>query len=167
MAVTILDASTNKPIKGATVQISGGQSNISPVVRTSDVNGIVNFCEPPSGTVNYTVAAGATGYGSGSLSAAITTGTTTAVTIKLVAGVTGTIRLTTTTSNLLVRLKASAGTYDVSQYTNGSRYADFITLAPGTYTAYVATAFSGGNPIWSAGKSVTCQSGKTLSYSVP
>ncbi len=66
-----------------------------------------------------------------------------------------------------MRLKASAGTYDVSQYTNSSRYADFINLAPGTYTAYVATSFSSGNPIWSSGKSVTAQSGKTLSYSVP
>ena len=107
------------------------------------------------------------GYGAGSLSAAITNNATTSVTLKLVAGTTGTIRLTTTTSNLLVRLKASAGTYDVSQYTNSSRYADFINLAPGTYTAYVATSFSSGNPIWSSGKSVTAQSGKTLSYSVP
>ncbi len=167
MTVTVLDANTNQPIQGATVQISGGQSNVSPVVRTSDVNGIVTFCEPPSGTVNYTVAGAATGYGAGSLSAAITNGSTTAVTMKLVAGTTGTIRLTSATSSTLVRLKASVGTYDVSQYTNASRYADFITLAPGTYTAYVATGFSGGNPIWSAGKTVTAQSGKTNTYSVP
>jgi hypothetical protein len=79
----------------------------------------------------------------------------------------GTIKLTTTASNQLVRLKAAVGTYDVSQYTNSSRYASFINLAPGTYTAYIATAFSSGNPIWSSGKTVTAQSGKTLSYSVP
>jgi hypothetical protein len=167
LTVTVLDDSTNNPIQGATVQISGGQSSISPVIRTSDVNGLATFCEPPSGTTNYTVAAGASGYGAGSLSVALTSGSTNAVTMKLVAGSTGTVRLTTTTSNLLVRLKASAGTYDTSQYTNSSRYADFTNLAPGTYTAYVATGFSGGNPVWSAGKSVTAQSGKTRSYSVP
>lgn len=167
MTVTVLNASNSQPIQGATVQISGGQSNISPVVRTSDANGIVTFCEPPSGTVNYTVAAGASGYGAGSISAAITNGSSNAVTMKLVAGSTGTVRLTTTTSNLLVRLVAAVGTYDTSQYTNASRYADFIGLAPGTYTAYVATAFSGGNPIWSSGKSVTARSGTTTSYSVP
>jgi hypothetical protein len=164
---TVLNNSTGQPIAGAQVQISGGQGNLAPVVRTTDSNGNVTFCELASGSTNYTVAAGASGYGSGSLSAAITDNGTTSVTLKLVAGATGTIRLTTTTSNLLVRLKASAGTYDVSQYTNSSRFADFINLAPGTYTAYVATSVSSGNPIWSSGKSVTAQSGKTLSYSVP
>jgi len=167
LTATVLNNSTGQPIVGAQVQISGGQGNLAPVVRTTDVNGNVSFCEPASGSTNYTVAAGANGYGAGSLSAAITNNATTSVTLRLVAGTTGTIRLTTTTSNLLVRLKASAGTYDVSQYTNSSRYADFINLAPGTYTAYVATSFSSGNPIWSSGKSVTAQSGKTLSYSVP
>jgi hypothetical protein len=167
LTATVLNASTNKPIPGATMQISGGQNNISPVVRTTDVNGIATFCEPPSGSTNYTLAAGASGYGAGSTSAAITNGSTTTVTIKLVAGTTGTIRLTSATSSTLVRLVASVGTYDVSQYTNASKYADFLTLAPGTYTAYIATGFSGGNPIWSAGKSVTAQSSKTNTYSVP
>ena len=164
---TVLDNGTGQPIVGAQVQISGGQGNLSPVVRTTNSSGMVTFCEPASGSTNYTVAAGANGYGAGSLSAAITTNVTTNVTLMLVAGSTGTIRLTTTASNTLVRLKASAGTYDVSQYTNSSRYASFINLAPGTYTAYVATAFSSGNPIWSSGKTVTAQSGRTLSYSVP
>jgi hypothetical protein len=164
---TVLDANTNQPISGAQVQISGGQSNLAPVVRTTGSNGMVTFCEPASGSTNYTVAAGANGYGAGSLSAAITNNGTTNVTLLLVAGTVGTIKLTTTASNTLVRLKASVGTYDVSQYTNSSRYASFINLAPGTYTAYIATAFSSGNPIWSSGKTVTAQSGKTLSYSVP
>ena len=167
LTATVLDNSTGQPIVGAQVQISGGQGNLSPVVRTTDTNGMATFCEPASGSTNYTVAAGANGYGAGSLSAAITSNGTTNVTLRLVAGSTGTIRLTTTASNTLVRLKASAGTYDVSQYTNSSRYAAFINLAPGTYTAYVATAFSGGNPIWSSGKSVTARSGQTLSYSAP
>jgi len=167
LTATVLDASTSKPISGATVQISGGQNSISPVVRTTDVNGIATFCEPPSGSTNYTLAAGASGYGAGSTSAVITNGSTTAVTIKLVAGTTGTVRLTTTAANILVRLVASVGTYDVSQYTNSSKYADFLNLAPGTYTAYYATGFSGGNPVWSTGKSVTAQSSKTNSYTVP
>jgi hypothetical protein len=164
---TVLDANTNQPISGAQVQVSGGQGNLAPVIRTTGSTGMVTFCEPASGSTNYTVAAGANGYGAGSMSAAITNNGTTNVTLKLVAGTVGTIKLTTSASNQLVRLKASVGTYDVSQYTNSSRYASFINLAPGTYTAYIATGFSSGNPIWSSGKTVTAQSGKTLSYSVP
>ena len=164
---TVVDNTTGQPIVGAQVQLSGGQNSLAPVVRTTNASGSVTFCEPPSGSTNYTVAAGANGYGAGSMSAAVTNNATTSVTLRLVAGTTGTIKLTTTSSNTLVRLKASAGTYDVSQYTNSSRYASFINLAPGTYTAYIATAFSSGNPIWNAGKTVTARSGQTLSYSVP
>jgi len=163
----VLDANTNQPISGAQVQISGGQGNLAPVIRTTGSSGTVTFCELASGSTNYTVAAGANGYGAGSLSAAITNNGTTSVTLELVAGTVGTIKLTTTASNQLVRLKAAVGTYDVSQFTNSSRFASFINLAPGTYTAYIATAFSSGNPIWSSGKTVTAQSGKTLSYPVP
>jgi len=165
--VTVLDATTGQPISGATVQISGGQVSLAPVVRTTGASGQVTFCEPASGSVNYTVAAGASGYGAGSESAAITNSTTTSLTLKLVAGTTGTIDLTTPTSNTLVRLKAAVGTYDAQQYTNSSRYAAFINLAPGTYTAYVATGFSSGSPIWNSGSSVTAKSGKTSTYSLP
>jgi hypothetical protein len=165
--VTVLNASTGQPISGAQVQISGGQINLSPVGRTTNAAGQVTFCEPASGSVNYTLAAGAAGYGAGSISAVITNNTTTSLTMQLAPGTTGTIRLTTSTSNTLVRLVAKVGTYDVSQYTNSSRYADFITLAPGSYTAYIAVGFSSGTPIWNSGKSVTAVSGTTTSYSVP
>ena len=167
MNVTVLDATTGNPISGAQVQLSGGQGNLAPVVRTTNAAGQVTYCEPASGTVNYTVAAGAAGYGAGSMSAAITNNTTTSVTLRLVSGVAGTIRLTTGASNTLVRLKASVGTYDVSQYTNSSRYADFVNLAPGTYTAYEAVGFSSGTPIWNSGATVTCTSGKTTTLALP
>ena len=60
---TVLDANTNQPISGAQVQVSGGQGNLAPVIRTTGSTGMVTFCEPASGSTNYTVAAGANGYG--------------------------------------------------------------------------------------------------------
>ncbi len=86
LTATVLDNGTGQPIAGAQVQISGGQGNLAPVVRTTDSTASASFCEPASGSTNYTVAAGANGYGAGSLSAAITNNATTSVTLKLVAG---------------------------------------------------------------------------------
>ena len=71
---------------------------------------------------------------------------------------------TTCSSSTAVKVSTAAGlTAALAKAAPGTQ----ISLAPGTYTAYVATAFSGGNPIWSSGKSVTARSGTTTSYSVP
>ena len=80
---------------------------------------------------------------------------------------TGTIRLSAGSSGKLVRLQALSGTYDASQTTNSFGRADFTGLAAGNYMAYIATGFSGGTPIWSAGKVVSATGGNLTTYSVP
>lgn len=165
--VTVTNNSTGAAISGATVQISGGSADLAPVSRTTNSAGQVSFCEPASGTTNYTVAASASGYGAGSASVAIVNNSTSSLAMKLVAGSTGTINLTTPASGTLVQLKATTGTYDVEQDTNSSKTASFVNLAAGTYTAYVQTGTSGGQPTWNAGQSVTAVAGKTETYSLP
>jgi prepilin-type N-terminal cleavage/methylation domain-containing protein len=167
-------ANGNAPIAGAQVQVSGGQSNIAPRVRSTDANGAVRFCLPPSGTASYVVSAARAGYGAGSILANVAVGQTTPLTMYLApSATTGTIRLSAGSSNKLVRLQAVSGTYDASQTTNsqsvvvsGQTYAglaDFTGLAAGNYMAYIATGFSGGTPTWSAGKLVSA-AGNTVSY---
>ena len=93
---------------------------------------------------------------------------TTPLTMYLVpAPTTGTIRLNAGASNKFVRLQALSGTYDASQSTNNSGYADFTGLAAGNYMAYIATGFSGGTPVWNAGKVVSCTGGQITTYNVP
>lgn len=160
---------TGAPIGNATVQVSGGPSNMAPLARTTDANGYTRFCLPVSGTVNYTVSATASGFGSGSLPAAITYNATTPMTLLLVSGSTGTVRLrmNPVAANVLVRLQAASGTYDLTQYTNASGYADFSNLAMGTYVAYYATGFSSGNPVWSAGKNANLATTGRLDVTLP
>jgi len=165
--VWVKRASNNAAIPNATVQVSGGPNSMTPLARTTDSSGYTRFCLPVSGSVNYTVSATASGYGSGSLPAAITLNATTPMTLALVSGSTGTIRLKTATSGVLVRLQAVSGTYDATQYTNTSTFADFTTLAMGNYMAYYATGFSSGNPVWSAGKSVNLATTGTLQVTLP
>lgn len=167
--VTLRSTAPGNPvIADGQVQVSGGQANLPPRVRNTDANGQVRFCLDPSGTVSYVVSAAKAGYGAGSVLATVNVNQTTPLTMYLVptAG-TGTIRLTTATSGKLVRLQAVSGTYDAQQTTNTSRYADFTGLAAGNYVAYIATGFSGGAPVWSAGKSVAAVAGQTRTYSVP
>lgn len=158
---------TNAAIGNATVQVSGGPNSMTPLTRTTDSNGYTRFCLPVSGSVNYTVAATASGYGSGSLPAAITLNATTPMTLLLTSGSTGTVRLKTATSNVLVRLQAVSGTYDLTQYTNSGAYADFGNLAQGNYMAYYATGFSSGNPVWSSGKAVALATTGRLDVTLP
>lgn len=167
--VTVRSTATGNPvIPGAQVQVSGGQNNLAPRVRTADANGFVRFCLDPSGTANYVVSVAQPGYGAGSLLATVLQNQTTPLTVFLVpSSNTGTIRLNAGASNKLVRLQALAGTYDASQNTNTSGRADFTGLAAGSYMAYIATGFSGGNPTWSPGKVVTAFAGATTQYSVP
>jgi hypothetical protein len=80
---------------------------------------------------------------------------------------TGTIRLYAGQSNKYVRLRAVSGTYDAAQSTNNFGYADFTGLAAGNYTAYIATGFSGGTPVWNAGKVVSATGGQIRTYWVP
>jgi type II secretory pathway pseudopilin PulG len=161
-------ASGNPVIPGAQVQVSGGQASLPATVRDTDANGFARFKIPPSGTVDYVVSAARAGFGAGSILAVVQQNQTTPLTMYLVpSSNTGTIRLTTSTSNKLVRLQALVGTYDASQTTNSLRRADFTGLAAGTYRAYIATGFSGGQPIWNSGKNVTATAGQTSSYSVP
>ncbi len=167
--VTVRSVSSgNPPIAGAQVQVSGGQSNIAPRVRLTDVNGFVRLCVPPSGTVSYVVSVAHPGYGAGSVLAAVNQNQTTPVTIYSVPSAsTGTIRLTAGASGQLVRLQALTGTYDASQNTNSFGNADFTGLATGNYMAYIATGFSGGTPTWSTGKVVSAVGGQLRTYSVP
>jgi hypothetical protein len=168
----------NPPIAGAQVQVSGGQANLAPRVRTADANGFVRLCVPPSGSASYVVSAAHPGYGAGSILATVNEGQTTPVAMYLVpSSNTGTITLSAGASNRLVRLQALAGTYDASQTTNsrtirvrGEDYAglaDFTGLAAGNYMAYIATGFSGGTPTWSTGKVVAAVGGQTRIYRVP
>ena len=161
--------SNNAPIGNASVQVSGGPSSMAPLARTTDANGYTRFCLPVSGTVNYTVSATASGFGSGSLPAAITSNATTPMTLLLVAGSTGTVRLrmNPVAANVLVRLQAATGTYDATQYTNASGFADFTNLAMGNYVAYFATGFSSGNPVWSGGKPVSLATTSRLDVTLP
>lgn len=165
--VWVKRASNNAAIGNATVQVSGGPSSMIPLARTTDSNGYTRFCLPVSGSVNYTVSATASGFGSGSLPAAITLNATTPMTLTLVSGSTGTVRLKTATSNVLVRLQAVSGTYDLTQYTNSAGNADFGNLAMGNYMAYYATGFSSGNPVWSSGKSVSLATTGRLDVTLP
>lgn len=167
--VTVRSTVTGNPvIAGTQVQVSGGQSNIAPLVRDTNAAGFVRFCLPPSGTVSYVVSAAKPGYGAGSILATIRENQTTPLAMYLAPSpTTGTIRLTTAVSGELVRLEAATGTYDATQTTNTSRYADFTGLAAGNYTAYISTGFSGGTPTWNAGKVVTATAGRITTYAVP
>ena len=167
--ITVRSTATGNPvIPGAQVQVSGGQNNLPPRVRSADGAGFVRFCLDPSGSANYVVSVAQPGYGAGSILAAVLQNQTTPLTVFLVpSSNTGTIRLNAGSSNKLVRLQALSGTYDASQNTNASGRADFSGLAAGSYMAYIATGFSGGNPTWSAGKVVTAVAGATSQYPVP
>lgn len=165
--VTVLDDDTGLPLPDAQVQVSGGGPGISPRVREADSAGFVRYCLEPSDGTEYVVSAAAPGYGAGSTLAAVTEGAVTTLTLRLVKGTTGTIRLRTSGSNQLTRLESEEGTYDASQPTNQFGYADYTGLAPGFYNAYVATGFSGGDPQWSTGKRVRAHGGQLVEYSVP
>lgn len=154
-------------IPGAVVQVSGGEAGLSPRIRTVDGNGYTRYCIQASGSGRYIVSAGSPGYGAGSLLAEVRSGQTTPVTLRLVQGATGDMRLTTTRSGALVRLQAVSGTYDATQATNSFAYADFTGLAVGDYIAYVATGFSGDTPLWSTGKPVRVTGGTMTTVSVP
>jgi type II secretory pathway pseudopilin PulG len=161
-------AAGNPPLAGAQVQVSGGQANLAPRVRTADANGFVRFCVPPSGTASYVVSAARPGFGAGSILATVNVNQTTPLTMFLVpSSNTGTIRLSAGASNRLVRLQALAGTYDASQATNNFGNADFTGLAAGDYMAYIAVGFSGGTPTWSSGKVVQAVGGQLRTYPVP
>ena len=171
-------AAGNPVLPGADVQVSGGQQNIEARVRTTDANGFVRFCLPPSGTASYVVSAARPGYGAGSILATINLNQTTPLTMYLVpSSNTGTITLSAGASDRLVRLQAVVGTYDASQRTNdrtvrvgGQDYAglaDFTGLAAGDYMAYIATGFSGGAPTWSPGKLVRAVARESRIYRVP
>ncbi len=165
--VTVLDAETGQPLPSAEVQVSGGSGGMVPRVRAADALGTARFCLEPSGGVEYVVSAGAPGYGAGSMLAVVESGAVTGLTMQLVRGATGTIRLRASGSNQLTRLRALVGTYDASQLTNRFRFADYSDLAAGDYVAYLATGFSGGDPEWSTGKPVTVVAGRRVQYSVP
>lgn len=167
--VTVRSTAAGNPvIPGAQIQVSGGQANLAPRVRTADAAGFARFCLDPSGSANYVVSAAQPGYGAGSILAAVVQNQTTPLTMYLVpSSNTGTIRLDAGASNKLVRLQALSGTYDASQNTNAQGRADFTGLAAGNYMAYIATGFSGGNPTWSAGKVVAAVGGQLRTYPVP
>lgn len=167
--VTLRSTASGNPVIGAAqVQVSGGQSNIAPRVRDTDVNGFTRFCLNPSGSKSYVVSAAKAGFGAGSVLASVNQNQTTPLTMYLAPSpTTGTIRLNAAASGKLVRLQAISGTYDATQSTNNSGYADFTGLAAGNYNAYIATGFSGGTPIWNAGKVVACTGGQITTYNVP
>lgn len=179
--VQVVNNTTGVPIAGAQVQVSGGGANIAPRVRTADAAGRVSFCVPPSGSASYVVSTAQPGYGAGSVLADVALNARTAVTMRLnPSPTTGTIRLSAGSSNKLVRLQALVGTYDALQTTNGlttevppgsgnfyTGNADFTGLAAGNYMAYIATGFSGGTPVWSAGKVVSATGGQLRAYRVP
>lgn len=161
-------AAGNPVIAGGQVQVSGGQGNIAPRVRDTDASGFARFCLGPSGSASYVVSAAKAGYGAGSVLATVNQNQTTPLTMYLApSSTTGTIRLYAGQSNKYVRLRAVSGTYDAAQSTNNFGYAEFTGLAAGNYTAYIATGFSGGTPVWNAGKVVSAIGGQIRWYWVP
>jgi prepilin-type N-terminal cleavage/methylation domain-containing protein len=173
LKVTVVRYGTSAPISTAQVTVSGGPAAPTPATRSVNSSGYVSYCLPPSGATNYAVQASAPGYSVGHRYAAIANGGDTPLTVILVpAASTGTIRVNATGSGLTVRLTNTSFGYDFYSLTTssgpGPGHADFTGLAPGTYSASVATAFSGGQPTaWSApAKSVTL-SGSSASVSVP
>lgn len=167
--VTLRSTASGNPVIGsAQVQVSGGQANLAPRVRDTDANGFARFCLNPSGGTSYVVSAARAGYGAGSVLATVNQNQTTPLTMYLVPSpTTGTIRLNAGASNKYVRLQALSGTYDASQSTNNSGYADFTGLAGGNYMAYIATGFSNGTPVWNSGKVVSATGGQLKTYNVP
>ncbi len=171
--VTVVDDSTLAPIAGAQVQVSGGQAQIAPTVRTADAQGKVHFCLPPSGSVNYVVSAIASGYGAGSWLAATTQGQTTGLTMRLRrTNNTCKVTLTARSSNRLVRLAARGTTsYDQSQFTNSSNKAEFPNLATVQYDAYLASGFANdGSPLWTMkttpANPIRCNAGQSITFAV-
>ncbi len=94
--VTVRSTRTGNPvIPGAQVQVSGGQGNLPPRVRTADGNGFARFCLDPSGSANYVLSVAQPGYGAGAILAAVVQNQTTPVTVYLdPSSNTGTVRLT-------------------------------------------------------------------------
>ncbi len=173
LKVTVVRYSTSAPIPTAQVTVSGGPAAPTPATRSVDSSGLVSYCLPPSGATNYTVQATAPGYSVGYRYAAIANGGDTLLTIVLVpATSTGTIRVNATSSGLTVRLTSTTFGYDFYLLTTssgpGPGHADFTGLAPGNYSASVATAFSGGQPTaWSTPVRNVTLSGSSASVSVP
>ncbi|WP_217913433.1 PulJ/GspJ family protein [Miltoncostaea marina] len=171
-------AAPNPALPDADVTISGGGANIAPITRTTDAQGRVRVCVPPSGNANYVVSATKPGYGQGSILASVGQNQTTPITMYLTPTPgNATIRLAAGSSGKLVRLRSLSGTYDQSQTTNSRTYwygltpyigyADFTNLAAGDYVAYVATGFSGGTPTWSSGRTVRATASTMTPYYVP
>jgi prepilin-type N-terminal cleavage/methylation domain-containing protein len=163
--VTVVDRDSGAPIPGAQVSVSAGEAALAPVrTRSTDANGKVSFCLPYSGALEYMVEVAAPGHGAGGMPAVVAAGAPTPVPVTLVAAsATASVRLTAPVANAVVRLQARDGTFNVYKNTGAGTSFDFTGLAPGTYDAFVATAFSGSQPTgWSPAKQVNAPGSTTV-----
>jgi type II secretory pathway pseudopilin PulG len=153
-------------IPGASVQVSGGPSGLSPINRFTGA-GAAHYCLPPSvPTSKYIVSGIADGYVSQNVLVEAT-GAPQTLTLFLVPVPNSCgISLNAGVANKWVRLVGS--TYTVSPDTkqtsslSGVQFgkAYFPNLMAGTYTAYIERGFSStGAVTWSPGVVVTCTAG--------
>lgn len=164
--VTVKNNNTNARIPGATVSVTGGQDNVN-VTRTADANGQAHFCLSPSGGTRYAITVTAPGFGAGTVQAHVLPNQNTPVTLGLVpAGTTGSARVSTGMVGVIVRVQAMTGTYDGVKLTGLPGYADFTSLAPGSYMAYRVTGFVNGDFTWSTGVPFSVSAGTLTAVGV-
>lgn len=132
LAVTVVDHATGAPIAGAEVVVSGDDVP-APAARAADAAGAHRRCLPPSGDSPYRVSVAVPGYGVASLPAGVALGATTPLELRAVAGQTGGLVFQHDDPDRLVRLQSVAGSYDVTERTDGSGSVHFGDLAAGDY----------------------------------
>jgi type II secretory pathway pseudopilin PulG len=139
IAATVTWGSGGPAASGATVTISGGPYALNPVTGTTNTSGQVTFSNVPSGT-GYTVQA--TQYSqSNSQTVAVTTGSTTNVTLPLTAG-TLTVQVRwagVAVSGATVQVTSVSRGVNQTLTTGGSGNVSFASLPPGTDYQVVAT----------------------------
>ena len=165
--VTLRSTAAGNPVI-ATGQVQVSAARASPrACATPTRPGFSRFCLPPSGSTSYVVSAAKAGSAPAGPGDGQPEPDHPAHHVPGAGAHHRHIRLNAGSSNKFVRLQALSGTYDASQSTNNSGYADFTGLAAGNYMAYIATGFSDGNPVWNAGKVVSATGGQITTYNVP
>jgi prepilin-type N-terminal cleavage/methylation domain-containing protein len=158
LRVRAVDAASRLAIPGARIQVSGGTPAIVPWERTTDASGTAQFCLGVTALDDYVAQATAPGYGLASLRAPVQLTATGGVELRLVAGVTGDLRLVTAPGRL-VRVRAAAGTLDVQEVADASGQVVVRGLAAGAYT--VDTSADG--VTWSGARPGTVVGGQLVS----
>lgn len=173
LAVTVVRAGTATPLAGASVSLSGGDSDVPAETVSTDASGVARFCVPPTSTAAYVAYVTAPGHGAGTRPVAVGDPPSASTRLDLVAGPdTATVRVTHPSSNRRVRLVAQLGTYDLATRvgTSGNpRRVDVGGLAAGVYYCqFDTTGTTTGTPVWSApAKSVIAVAGARRNCTLP